>query len=76
MAQVLVRDLNPRTLKKLKQRAAEHGRSLQSELKNILEHAARMSPAEMRATADRIRRSLEGRQHTDSVLLLREDRER
>jgi hypothetical protein len=32
--------------------------------------------AEARARADRIRRSLEGRRHSDSAVLIREDRDR
>ena len=76
MPQVLVRDLDTATLRRLKSRAEEHGRSLQNELKQILEDAARMSPAEMRSAADRIRRSLSGRRFGSSTVLVREDRER
>ena len=39
MAQLLVRHLNDDVVKRLKQRAREHGRSLQSEAKTILEEA-------------------------------------
>lgn len=77
MAQLLVRDLDPKTVERLKRRARENGRSLQGEAKRILEEAARrMTLSEFRATSERIRKSLVGRKHTDSVLLLREDRER
>lgn len=37
MAQVLVRQLNEQVVERLKKRAKEHGRSLQSEVKTILE---------------------------------------
>ena len=40
MAKVLVRDLEPAVVERLKARAAQHGRSLQKELKAILEEAA------------------------------------
>ena len=40
MAQVLVRQLNDKVVDRLKKRAKEHGRSLQSEVKAILEEPA------------------------------------
>ena len=76
MAQLLVRDLAPDVVDRLKRRAKENRRSLQAEIKQILEGAAQLSMREARAAADRIRRSLMGRAHSDSVVLLREDRER
>lgn len=76
MAQVLVRDLKTDVVARLKARAKRHGRSLQTELKEILETASRQSTVEARALADRIRRQLAGRAHTDSVDLLAEDRAR
>ncbi len=39
MAQVLVRQLDDKIVDRLKKRAKEHGRSLQSEVKTILEDA-------------------------------------
>jgi antitoxin FitA len=39
MAQVLVRQLNEKMVDRLKKRATEHGRSLQSEVNTILEEA-------------------------------------
>ena len=41
MAQILVRDLDPDTVARLKLRAGAHRRSLQSEVRVILEEAAR-----------------------------------
>lgn len=76
MAQVLVRDLDPAVLEHLKSRARRHGRSLQGELKVILESAALFSVDEARATSERWRRRLEGRMTSDSSDLLREDRDR
>lgn len=76
MAQVLIRDLRADVVARLKTRAKRHGRSLQTELKEILETASRHSTVEARALADRIRQRLAGRVHTDSVELLAEDRAR
>lgn len=76
MSKVLVRDLSPAVIDKLKARARQHGRSLQAELKSILEQAARADTRTVRALAARIRQRLAGRSHTDSVVLLAEDRRR
>lgn len=76
MAQVLVRDLKPEVVVRLKARAKRRGRSLQAELKEILEMASRRTPLEARALADRIRGQLAARRHSDSVELLAEDRRR
>jgi plasmid stability protein len=89
MPDVLVRDVKPSVLESLKKRAAQNGRSLQSELEIILEQVAKQPLAseslsqfsneaviESRKLAAKIRRSLEGHQHSDSVELIREDRQR
>jgi antitoxin FitA len=76
MAQVLIRDLRPQVVARLKARAKRHGRSLQAELKEILDRASNQKALEARAITDRIRRQLAGRTHTDSVALLAEDRAR
>jgi plasmid stability protein len=75
MSQVLVRDLDPAVVERLKARAQRSGRSLQSELKLILEQAA-SSNAEIRVVAERFARRLANRRHTDSAVLLAEDRRR
>jgi plasmid stability protein len=76
MAQVLIRDLSSEVVARLKTRAKRRGRSLQYELKDILERASRQSAIEGRVLADRLRRQLAGRSHSDSVQLLKEDRAR
>ena len=77
MAQVLVRDLDPAIVEKLKARAAAHGRSLQAELKAILEaQASQATKAAARALAARIRQRIGVRPQTDSGMLQAEDRER
>jgi plasmid stability protein len=77
MARVLVRDLDPAVVERLKAKAQDHGRSLQKELKAILEEAAsRPSWAEAREGAERVRQMLGGRRFSDSTDLVREDRDR
>ena len=76
MAQVLVRDLTEKTVERLKRRARDHGRSLQSELRQILEQAASSDMLEASRLARRIRRELAGREHSDSAELVAEDRGR
>ncbi|HEY3569423.1 MAG TPA: TraY domain-containing protein [Thermoanaerobaculia bacterium] len=76
MAQILVRDLSPDIVARLKNRAERNGRSLQGEVKAILESAAKLSMSEAREVAAQIRQSLRGKMTSDSADLLREDRER
>lgn len=79
MGQVIVRNLDDRVIEALKARAARQQRSLEAELRVILECAATervIDVAEARARAERIGRSLEGRSHSDSAALIREDRDR
>ncbi len=76
MAQVLVRNLEGAVVERLKARARRHGRSLQAELKSVLEQAAGVNAEEARALAARIRRRLAGRRHSDSAALVAEGRRR
>jgi len=76
MAQVLVRDLTPAVLRRLKLRARRHRRSLEAELRDILEQAATMNVADARAKIEKIRAMFIGRKFTDSAVLIRRDRAR
>jgi plasmid stability protein len=77
MGQVLVRGLDDAAIERLKSRAEAHHRSLEGELREILEQASReVDIVTARELADRIRRKLEGRPHSDSAELIREDRDR
>jgi hypothetical protein len=77
MPNVLVRDLSERDLELLKRRAESSGRSLQAELKRILELAARASDEDAaRALAERVSAALAGRSHPHSAALIRKDRDR
>jgi len=80
MAQLILNDLDPTILEQLKVRAANHQRSLEDELKVILqevietEQVAKMTA--FREQAAQMRQALSGRIHTDSAELVREDRDR
>ena len=75
MTDILIRGLDAQTLKRLKQRAKQHGRSLQSEARMVLENAAGMSVAEVLEKARGWRDKL-GRRFEDSTELIRKDRRR
>ena len=72
MPNILIRDLSPETVKLLKARAHRNGRSMQSELKNILEKAAQTEALDTALLSARIRRMLGDREHTDSTHLSKE----
>ncbi len=78
MARLVIPDLDPGTLAQLSQRASQHGCSIETEAKNILEHAATSPPDSVWDPADAIHKQLaaSGRQFSDSAVLLREDRQR
>lgn len=75
MADLLIRNLDPEVLERLKRRAKASGRSLQSETKGILEQAAGRTLDEALAVAGVWRKKL-GKRSTDSAEALREDRDR
>ncbi len=76
MANALVRDLDDQVNERLKTRAAGNNRSLEAELREILEAASKqVSMAEARARAADLRQRLMGRTHFDSAELIREDRD-
>ncbi|MFN3167220.1 MAG: FitA-like ribbon-helix-helix domain-containing protein [Phycisphaeraceae bacterium] len=75
MPDLLIRNLDPEVLERLKRRAKASGRSLQAETKGILERAAGRSLDEALASAAGWRKKL-GKRSTDSAKALREDRDR
>ena len=75
MGQVLVRDLDPEVIEHLKQRARRNNRSLQAELRAILEQAAGVNDSRVHAAVEDVRRFFAGRHFSDSAELIREDRE-
>ena len=77
MSDILIRDVNRKTLSRLKARAKRNGRSLQGEAKLILENAAGNALQESLAVAAQWRKKFakEGKHFTDSAELIREGRE-
>ena len=78
MAQILVRGLDAELVTRLKERARLNNRSLQGEVKAILEETAPMaSKAEALAIVDKWQRYWQekGKTFSDSAELIREDRD-
>jgi plasmid stability protein len=76
MGQVLVRNLPTEVVRKLKRRAQQHRRSLQEELKDILEQAAQQNAQDVQAKVNQVRKLFAGRKFSDSSDLIRQDRAR
>ncbi len=80
MATVHVRRLDSDVVERLKRRAAANHRSLESEIRQILFAAAEDQMAAKRKSfqdlAARLRRRTQGRHHTPSEVLIRNDRDR
>jgi plasmid stability protein len=74
MGDILLRNVDERTVAALQQRAALHGRSVEEEALEILHRTAPLSKAEALQIIDRIREKLP-RQRTDSADLVREARD-
>jgi plasmid stability protein len=76
MAQIIVRNLDDAIVARLKNRARTNGRSLEAEVRQILEQSARVDMAQARQMAIDIRERLKGKKFPDVAELIREDRER
>lgn len=77
MAQILIRDLDDDLVATLKARAKSNHRSLQGEVKALLEDKVRgRSMATIREELRQFRAGLGKRKFSDSVKLIRADRER
>lgn len=79
MAQILVRGLDDALVARLKERAKQNHRSLQGEVKAILEREApRATQKEALAIADKWHKywKSQGKTFSDSADLIREDRDR
>ena len=76
MAQILVRNLDKKIVDRLKRRAKWNGKSLQSELKGILEQASRVDAESARKLADEVGLMFKSRKMASSVSLIREGRNR
>jgi plasmid stability protein len=76
MGSILVRGLHRKTIERLKERARLNGRSLQQEVKQILERAAgTLTIRETRRLSERWNHRLDGPSLSDSTELIREDRD-
>ena len=79
MATVNIRQLDEKVVQRLKRRASDNNRSLESEARHILEEAVQDGMHEKRraflALAERLRRLSEAQPQTPSHLLIREDRD-
>jgi plasmid stability protein len=76
MAQILVRKLPEGVVERLKARAKDNGRSLEAEVRDILQQTVTKEKAEFLQAADAMRARLAGGHHTETLALLREDRDR
>ncbi len=76
MPDILVRGLDTETVKRLKARANQHGRSLQSEVKMLVERAAGTGGEQVAAILNRWKKQFAGRRFSSSARLIREDRNR
>jgi plasmid stability protein len=76
MASILVRNLDEKIVKRLKENAKQHGRSLQGEVKEILTNGAKMSLTEMHQMLQEWNKRWGKRKFSDSTEMIREDRDR
>jgi plasmid stability protein len=76
MAQIIVRNLDDAVVERLKAQAKDNNRSLEAEIRRILEQSAKMDMAQARQIVMEWRKKLQGREFVDSVALIREDRDR
>ena len=76
MAQLTVRKLGSDLVRRLKIRAAEHGRSAEAEHRAILEQVLVPWDSSFWELAKSLRAATRGRRSTDSAELLRQDRRR
>ncbi len=77
MADILIRKLNQRFVQRLKAQAKQHGRSLQSEAKMILEKGAQGGAEETAKILAKWKKRFAGREFLPSSAdLIREDRNR
>ena len=76
MAQILVRNLEDSLVDKLKQRAREHHRSLEGEVRRILVESVALDVGDFRRRSKTLRDRLAGRTLPDPAELIAYDRTR
>ena len=76
MGSILVRGLDRKTIERLRERARLNGRTLQQEVKTLLERGAEtLTMREARRVSEGWRCRIGGRSFSDSAQLIREDRD-
>ena len=75
MPNVLIRNLDDDVLKQLKAAARANGRSLQAEIHDVLRRANARHLAETRRLSSKWLKRLGRTEHSDSAVLIREDRD-
>jgi hypothetical protein len=76
MPDILVRGLDAETVIRLKARAERHGRSLQSEVKMVVERAAGVGADQIAGVLKKWDERFAGRRFSSSARMIREDRDR
>ncbi len=76
MPNILIRDVPQKTIDQLKARAKQHNRSLQGEVKHLVEETVKTTGEAALQHARKIRASFGRKTFSDSAELLREDRKR
>jgi len=76
MGQIVVRNLDEKIIKRLRNNAEKEGRSLQAQVKMILERETRFDPEKAKRLTKKISQRFKGRKFSDSAELVREDRDR
>lgn len=76
MAQLTIRNLDDRVYQRLRDQAKLNHRSLEAEVRAVLERAVTPDRAALIREIDAMRESLQGRYTGDSTADIREDRER
>lgn len=76
MPNILIRDVSQETIDQLKARAKQHHRSLQGEVKRLVEETVKTSGDAALVNARKIRASFGRKTFSDSAELIREDRNR
>lgn len=75
MASLHVRNVDEEIVKRLKERAAKHGRSAEAEHRALLAEALGRPDISFDEIAARLRERTKGRKHTPSEILQRETRD-
>lgn len=76
MPDLLLRDLDPELMQRLKEQAKRSGRSVQAEIKTILANNIGLPWDQAVREMEEFRKRFAGRTFSDSSELIREDRER